>query len=195
MLRPPRGRAESQVTLDNSSRVTATTLQELGNLGRDRMGWEGFPESEASGWPTTGPLFSYHVESLWEALTQLHSALEGWVGYELWGFIDHFQASCPQGSDYVEDKEFSRCQWECLALCPCSQRDAGPGTHADTQLHRDTPPDLSLTDTTSHTGTQYPTNDPCLVEWASLFHTQVHYILCRNAAAVITAAAVMITNI
>lgn len=40
----PGGRFESQVDLDNSSRVTATTLQELGNLGRDlhrvgRVSW------------------------------------------------------------------------------------------------------------------------------------------------------------
>lgn len=25
------------------------------------MGWEGLPDSEASGWPGTGPLFSYHA--------------------------------------------------------------------------------------------------------------------------------------
>lgn len=75
-----------------------------------------------------------------EALAQLHSALEGRVGQELRGFANRFQASCSQGSNYLEDMEGTPGTGKNAGHSvhvPSVMHDDGarPGTHIDTQLH------------------------------------------------------------
>lgn len=87
--------------------------------------WEGFPDSEASRWPTQDLLVLSGRTCGKPSPSSTHSALEGRVGYELRGFTNRFQDSCPLGKrPYRGHGGHYRCQWECLAFCLCFQHGA-----------------------------------------------------------------------